>query len=349
MVLGLAVAAGAEDVKPSRQPPDFRQLAPLPGVREAAQVAQFALEGLASPVGREGLRPGDSVTALVTLTDGKELKQWLIEVTAVVPNEKEKKAMTRLTRLFTSSGYEFNFGSGRAALEIRMFGPLREGDTGRKAATAPEVERRRIVTGSDFLALGLERMPALILRKRAAEAANPSLSEGIFNIGSQPFPRAVADANRKLMEAHGIAEADERAAAGCDLALTGFFQITRGTPGLQDVLKSVIDVPWWSILRSGGKEPETEINMAPTISSVRQLDPAGWEPGASAKVYALPFQLDLNGKPALLCQLAVVPPQPPLLVSAGIIGLAAGRPDGKGPVLTLQVIASRVAVEKPAP
>jgi hypothetical protein len=345
----LAVAAGAEEVQPSRQPPDFRQLAPLPSVREAAHAAQFALEDLASPVSREGLRPGDSVTALVTLSEGKELKQWLIEVAAVVPSEKEKKAVTRSTRLFTSSGYEFNFGSGCAALEIRMFGPLREDDTGRKAATAPEVKRRRIVTSSDFLALGLERMPALILRKRAAEAANPSLSEGIFDIGSQLFPRAVTEANRKRMEAHGIAEADERAAAGCTLALSEFFRITSNTPGLQDVLKSVIDVPWWSILRSGGKEPETEINMAPTISSVRQLDGTRWGLGASAKVYSLPFQLDLNGKPALLCQLAVVPPQPPLLVSAGIIGLAAGRPDGKGPVLTLQVITSRVAIEKPAP
>ena len=112
---------------------------------------------------------------------------------------------------------------------------------------------------------------------------------------------------------------------------------------------SVLEVPWWSILRSGGKAPRIEIDMEATLSSVRQLDAAGWGLGASAKVYAYPFQLDLNGKPALLCQLAVVPPQPPLLVSAGIIGLAAGRPDGKGPVLTLQVIASRVAVEKPAP
>jgi len=51
-----------------------------------------------------------------------------------------------------------------------------------------------------------------------------------------------------------------------------------------------------------------------------------------------PYLLRLNGEPALLFQLAVTAPRPPLLVSAGIVGLAAGRPDGRGPVLTLQVV-----------
>jgi hypothetical protein len=334
---------GAEDKKPSRQPPEFRQPLPLPSVREAARATGISLEGLMLPVAREGLQPGDAVTALVTLTEGKEIKQWVIEVAAVVSNEKEKAAPNRSAQFFTSSGYEFKFGSERAALEIKIFGPLRESDAERKTAAVPEIKQGRVVVSSDYLALGLERVPVVILRTRAMEAANPGRPKGIFQVGNRPFPPEVTAAGRKRVEAVGITEADERAVAGSFLALVEFFQITSSTPGLQEVLLSVLDVPWWSIVSRGGKAPEVAIDMGSVVSTAKELDASVWGVGAGMKVYAYPFQLNLNGKPALLCQLAVVPPQPPLLVSAGIIGLAAGRPDGRGPVLTLQVVSSRAA------
>ena len=59
-------------------------------------------------------------------------------------------------------------------------------------------------------------------------------------------------------------------------------------------------------------------------------------------MYAFPFVLQLSKKPALVCQLAVVAPAPPLLTSAGIVGLAAQRPDGKGPHLMICLLAAHV-------
>jgi hypothetical protein len=63
-------------------------------------------------------------------------------------------------------------------------------------------------------------------------------------------------------------------------------------------------------------------------------------------MYAFPFALQLSKKPALVCQLAVVAPAPPLLTSAGIVGLAAQRPDGKGPHLMIQLLAARCASDR---
>ena len=79
------------------------------------------------------------------------------------------------------------------------------------------------------------------------------------------------------------------------------------------------------------------------VSTLTSTEAAEWGAVAdgAGEVYALPMQLRLNGQPALLFQMAVVTPRPPLLMSAGIIGLVATRPDGKGPVLMLRVVATR--------
>jgi hypothetical protein len=62
--------------------------------------------------------------------------------------------------------------------------------------------------------------------------------------------------------------------------------------------------------------------------------------GGYASGYGFPFVLEVNDKPALSCNLAVVSARPPLLTCAGIIGIAAQSPDGKGPHLMVQLMAA---------
>ena len=341
-VLAVAVAGGVNGAESewTRPPPAFRRMIPLESIRQAAAATRLSLEGLAEPVARTGLQQGDGVTALVTLTEDEAVKQWIIALEVVEPNEKEKNRRDVSTRLFSTSGYEFRFGSGHAVLEVKIIGPLSDRDAGKKPAMAPDVKRRRIEVSADYLALGLERVPATSIRVHAAKAANPALPKGNLQISGQAFPVATAEANRKITEAVGIMEADERAMAGSVLALLEFFQITMKTPGLQDVLKSVLDLPWWSIVSSGGKTPGVNFEG---LRGEREVNPRLWNLRRPVKVYASSYLLRLNGEPAVLFQLAMTQPRPPLLVSAGIVGLAAGRPDGKGPVLTLQVASSRAA------
>lgn len=338
------VAAAAEDAA-TRLPPDFRQLAPVAAIQEAAQAALQKLTGLALPEAREKIRPGDSVTILVSLTTGKELKQWLFTLIMEEPNELEKKRPHDSMHLFTSTGHEFRFDGGRAGIRITMIGPLKGADAGRKAAISPEIKRQRVLVDADYLALGLERVPAMMLRIKAHRAADPSLTHADLSFGDKPFPPEVVAKSAGPIAANGVMEADERAFMGSILALQEFLLLASRTPELRDVLMSVLDVPWWSILRSGGN---LNFNIA-ELPFERELNAAAWGLPAQEKAYASPFLLSINGKPALLFQLALVAPKPPLTVSAGIIGLAAGAPNGKGPVLTFQVIASRAAPEPAKP
>lgn len=342
----MAGAAWAADGPPS--PPEFRRLPPLPVVEQAANAAKIPLTGWREAAGRDVLRIGDAVIALVSVSEGQNLEQRILVLESAAPNAvmTKKQPGDRQARLYSSSGYEFVFGSERIEMEVTMVGPLKAADAGKKAATAPAVQRRRIGVAGDYLSLGLDRIPATALRVRAAKAADSSLPTGALNIAPAPFPAEKTGPARAVAEKVGITEADERALAGSVLSLVEFFQITAQTPGLQDVLKSVLDVPWWSILRSGGKMPQISFDALP---GHRELVAGDWGLPADTKIYSYPLLLNLNDKPALLFQLAVVAPRPPLRVSAGIVGLAAGRPNGKGPVLTLQVVATRTAEEKTAP
>ncbi len=319
------------------EPPAYRHVAPLPAIRQAAAAAGLACEGLPPPAAREKMAPGDGVTVLVSLSKGAKLQQWLIDLAMAEPRAGDPLRTPNSARLYTSTGREFRFDGGSATIALAMLGPLAADAAGRKAATAPEVRRLRTHVSADYLALGLERVPAMMVAMRARRQREPNLPRGAMSIADQPFPAEVVARDAKTAGVLGGTAADERAAIGSMLALQEFLQLASRTPGIQDVLMSVLDIPWWAIIRSGGK---LNFNLE-GLPMERELSPADWGLPASEKVYSSPFLLSINGKPALLFQLALVAPKPPLTVCAGIIGLAAGAPDGTGPVLTFQVVAAR--------
>lgn len=346
--LGTLAGTGAQAAPsspPSRSPapppnlPEFRQLAPLPSVQTAAAAAGISLQDLAKPLPRIAPFPGDTVTALVSLTDGAKLQQWVIELTYAAANEKEMAKRDPATTFYTSTGNELKFDGAPAALDIRTFGPLTAKDSGSKI-TAPAIKRARVSVDVQFLALGLDRPYVIGERVRLLREANTQLPQVDLSIGPNPFPAELTTERHKRAVAVGITADDERAVIGSIMALVQFFQIASRTPGLQDVLFSVIEVPWWSILKSGGKMPGIGFNVLPGNHS---LPAAMWRLPDGAAVWSVPYGLSLNDKPALVLQLAVTDPNPPLLPCAGIVGLAAGRPDGKGPVLTLQIVSARGA------
>jgi len=82
------------------------------------------------------------------------------------------------------------------------------------------------------------------------------------------------------------------------------------------------------------------------LPKVRELEAAPWGLPEPDKIYAMPLQLDINGKPGLVFQLAVTKPRPPLTVCAGAVGFAAGPVNGKGPVLTFQIVSTRTRALK---
>ncbi len=335
---GLAVLSAAES--PPTPMPAFRQLAPLPSIREAAVATKIDLGGIAPALGRETLHLGDTVVALVSFTEKEKLQQWLIELTAVEPTAEEKKQKGEATVLYTTTGNELRFGSEKVSIAIRTIGPLTAADATRKAAATPTVKAARATADAAYLALGLDRLPALMERMKEKRTVDPNLPSMELGMRSTPYAAEVVAKNRPAAQAAGVAAADEKGMIGSIYALMQFFQIASSTPGLQDVVSSVVDIPWWSIIRSGGKMPDIGINAQ---SEMNALDPVPWGLAKGTATWSIGYQLSLNTKPALNFQLAVTAPRPPLLPCAGIVGLAAARPDGKGPVLTLQIITARGA------
>jgi hypothetical protein len=339
---GSCCPAAEPALKPVEPPlPQFRQIAAMPGVQAAAKKAGIVLDGISAPVDRAKMQPGDSATFLASLTDGKKLTQWVVALRVAVLPEKLRGEARPEKIVYSNTGHVFHFTENKAGVQIFVLGPFKAPDQEKT-----EAKRKQVVITEEMLAAGLNGLPIFSLKMKAMRN-NPAAKGKTLNISlrPQPFSEAQIDADRQMAAFFGVTESDERALAGTAPALMQFFSLITATPGLTGMLKSVIDLPFWSLLSSGLK-PRIDLNSIPFEKEISQ---EGWALPMETKIFALPLELRINGKPSLLCQLAVIDPRPPFQTSAGVIGLAAGAPDGKGPVLTLQLVSARVAVESPAP
>lgn len=322
--------------------PEFEFPGPLPAVAAAAAQNALALERI-EPVAESasGLKPGDQVTALVSLLKGKDLTQWVIEVSCVELTAAEKqKPPLRTWTLYTNTGTEVFLGGTRAALTVRVLGPFartsRESDSGKNAVE----QKTRVVVNADFLSLGLDRACEAVMAVNAAKQRDPALESLNWSVRPKPFAATEIAPLAKVALSLGLTPERERAVAGANPALLEFFHIIRQTPGLQDILKSVIDVPWWTVIKKAGEVP---VGLMPQFRYAEQLTTGLPLPvGQSGGGFTVPFLLSIGGKPALVGKLAVVNPQRPLLACAGILGLAACAPNGEGPRVMLQVVSARL-------
>jgi hypothetical protein len=310
----------------------------LPVVETTAEKARVPTVGIGAGVNWEGLRRGDSVTALVSHVDGDKMRQWLVLLQAEQPRGKEAADVSPETVIYSSSGRTLRIPGEAGALAIRVIGPFTEGENGAKKA---KDRRAHTTVNQAFLALGLDRACRMIMRLDALEKMKPGEIPKGFGIGfnTRPFPSENWAATRSMLDRLGVTEAEELAFGGSFPALVMFLQIAAQTPGLDEVLRSVVEISWTSLLMNrGGLNPEFEY-WEPFF----ELSASDWGLSAGAKCYSFKFRVSLNGKPALDCQMAVTAPRPPLLTSAGIVAFAAQRPDGKGPVLLMQVVDARCA------
>jgi hypothetical protein len=326
----------AETKAPEVIVPELRRMVALPVVAEAAEKAQVPMGGIAAGVTRAGLRKGDSVTALVSHIDDGKVRQWIVFLKADQPAGADAAKIPADLIMYSTSGRELRIRGEAGAVAIRVIGPFSEGENGAKKA---KDRWSGTPVNQAYLALGLDRACELAILMQA------KMPEGFgLGFGPQPFPEERWAETRGVLDRMGVTEADENALVGSLPALSTFLQIVSQTQGLDEVLKSVLEISWVSLLKNGGKLDPNFHYLNPFV----ELPTEAWGLAPGAKCYAFKFQLSINGKPALNCQLAVTAPRPPLLTSAGIVGFAAQRPDGKGPVLLMQVVDARCAEENGA-
>jgi hypothetical protein len=298
-------------------------IAVQPAVVAFASAHKIPIAEIEPASSSEEARMGDSFTAVVTLREGKSSKQWLTQFRIVERTADERAKVITETIAMTVNAREFVFTATRdMAIEIKTAGPFTEG----KKASGKEKGARALISPT-FLRLGFDK----VSRTFAAATANPPASDGV-----------APGAEQKSAE---LSEEQLRAFAGLFPTLTAFYGSIENTPGLREILWDILDKPSvWSLAKNRGVKPGFNLNGAMGTP----VDITGWDLAPETPLYELGFQLNLNDQPALICTLFVTSPRPPLLASAGVVGILAESPNRTKRLDIRVVAAHRGPEEKPA-
>ncbi|MGH8019873.1 MAG: hypothetical protein ACREIA_16660 [Opitutaceae bacterium] len=282
-------------------------------------------------------RIGDSVTGLVTLIEPRQTRQWMVELKIGALDVEENKPPEPLT-LYSSSGNEFSFESANAAVDVRTLGPLAVSGK-RNDGALDKVTEARAVVNREFLALGFDRACRTVIRLKEARQAGRIEANERFGFAVEPYEPEEIAVGKDIVERAGLTSEDERAFAATFPALMTYVQLVRQTKGLSGILEAVVERPsiWSIILRFG----RITWNLRFESAWVEPVDPVILGLPRGTPTHQLPFTLLLNDQPALDCMLVVLPPNPPMLTSAGIVGLMARRPESDERLLVIRVLAAR--------
>jgi hypothetical protein len=324
--------------------PDFVPVAWLPTMDANVIKAPMSAEGITLASAGTGINKDDAVTILVQSIDGKTLHQWAVALIIYPRKSEEKQYRSPAQTYYLNTGNKFEFSSTlREGMPIHVIGPFSET---KGAANAKDVWSGALID-PQFLGLGLDSIPAFLLRMRQKCEDDPALKDKAFSVqaGPTPFKPEQLASGQALIKLFEITAEEERSFAGCYPALMDFFGIAIQTPGVKDILEEAVDIPWLKIIAHGG---HVEVNFE-LVPPFEKLSPTDWGLPLGTPVYSMGLSVKLFEKPALLCRLAVTAPRAPLLNCAGIIGFAAMRPNGKGPHMMMRVMAAKAAPHPMAP
>ena len=300
----------------------LRPLQPASNTEAIATRAGFVLQGIQTGAPEAEPQAGDTVTALVELMtlDGKQRPtQWIIQLQLaqkISTDSDDRKPYEWIE--FTNTGDKFVFHSDQTTMKLESLGPI-------KADTKPdhpvEIKRQEIFVATDFLSLDLSRAAQVIGRVSGQPKEDNNLS---LQVGPKSFPDSEVNVQRPRATALKLTSDDLRSFSGSLPALKQFLDIMRSTPDLQDILYQVLDKPSLiDVLRSGAT---TSINfnfLGGRHAPGREIF---WPEAKHEDFSELTFELYVFKKPVLLVTLFVTTPRPPLLVSAGIVGIVAFKP-----------------------
>jgi len=319
---------------------------PFAATREVASENTVPLQGFASWTSRDHPVAGDSVTILVTGTGMAERKQWLIVLSAedsslAAPESSPAKDII----LFTNTGSEIHYTNTPVPLLMRIWGPFfqaaTEDETSRQHPRATEAHD---TVNESMLRLGFTRACIAMMQLHQARKEGRLAPDAMFGVGIKPFSRRELEEGSHLAAATGFVREDERAIAGTVPALMEYFDIAARSPGIRDLIWELVEKPSvWSVVRRMGR---VECGVTFLSKGVAAVAASPWGLPATVDVFKIPFTLKLNGETGLHCILVVTQPRPPLLISAGILGLSVQSPNDDANRLLLRVIAARTAEKR---
>lgn len=296
-----AASAGAADLPAI--------LTPQPEVIAFAHANGIPLSGISPAADSKAAAPGDFVVVLITLRQGNATKQWLTRFEVSPMTEKERGEAGKAGQVLTLTAsetrkYEFDL-TANVALDILAAGPFVEGEK-------PPVKGKqaRTLISSELLGLGLDEACRMLVSRKAVDASSKS-----------PAP--------------AWSEEEQRTFLGSVPALVAFVQGVQSTPGLAEILWAVMEKPSvWSLIKNRG-----HIGVGINLGDAVVIEPRTWTlPGRS--LFGMDVNLAINAQPAVWLLLVVTAPRPPLVTTAGIVGILARPPGKTDKRMDLQLIAA---------
>lgn len=314
---------------------------PSNGIKTLAGEHNVPLSGISDFQERNHLETDDRVTLMVTSLNGDTTKQWLLSLRVSELTAKEKKRdLPAAQTLYSTSGHQFTFESDCAALALTTWGPVTgPGIMETTVRFEQRTDEARGLINPVFLAIGLHNTGDALTKLHQARSdgrVDPERKIGILNT---PVSEEVVRDGLELVTKAGLTLDDERAIAGSVPAMLEFFNVAARSHGLREIIWEIIDKPsLWSIIRHFGR---VEAGITFHSKGVRHISSEPWGMPGSVELYQIPFTLNLNDEPALDCVMIVTEPRPPLLTSAGIIGLTAHQPGTKDRRAVIRLLAAQ--------
>lgn len=305
--------------------------APAPRLARAAEARGIALAGLSREAARREPRPGDALVCLIVLEERDRRTEWLVQLAGPIgstPGGDE-------TVLYGMDGRPIRFPAKRERYRLVALGPCRSGDE----RGVVRVRDTEVEMNAAFLDASLMRAAGFIHRTGRARLEGRLGAEEWFTVlpsrPAEPDPAARA----RFVDAVGMTDEDERAVAAAVPALNEFARVIAATPGLREVLFSLIKPPslWSLVSRFGRLQTDFRFQSADVVPS--DEPPLGF--AGLGPCFIVPFTFSVQGAPALDCTILVVEDRPPLRMCGGIVALVAKSPERPDTRLIVRVLATR--------
>jgi hypothetical protein len=303
------------------------------GVKEFPSTAAFAKSN-GIPLGNidplltnDIVKPGDSVTVLVTLTEKNQRSQWLLH-TQIAGEPAPSNGVMVIHNTF---GHKFEFTSHPTSVALRTVGPFVEGKTAKL-----NEEMANLTLDKGFLGLGLDNAAAAVARLDLTKKR-----QGSFRSGTIKFPEEEVRNSKTFAAEWNLSPAEERALGGTFPALLSYFKIVQQTESLENILGEVIDRPSLLSIAANLGISNIEFNWQGARRS--PLPASAWGMSDDIPIYEIPIILLLNKHPSLNITMIVTAPRPPLLTSAGILGVVGEKPGKSDPYMIIRIINARLA------
>jgi len=335
--LGVHLSAGTDAVWPKAH--EYTAVAPLVA---AAQDEAMPLDRLISAGPSVGPDAGDTVVLLVVLDERVRQTQWLVQLRGPVRVEAAgSERAGRDTVLYAMDGREIRFAARRETYEVVTLGPVR---SDRPDAAVPR-HREEVAMNASFLDEAFERAAQFMLRTGLARREGRIGPDELFSVLPSRPRKPDAAARERFVTEVGLTEADERSIAATVPMLSEFARIMAETPGLREVLFSVMEKPsLWSIVSRFGRL-EADFRFRSSEVGVSTGSPLGFE-GAGV-CYVVPFDFIVNGTRTLDCTTLVARGHPPLRLCGGVVAVVASSPEKPDVRLVARVIAARPGASGP--